>query len=110
MALVPYSRDEMTFEVVEDWEEKTAISVTKVKIYRTDDSNFPSGWRYALHHGYRDGRGVILRYDNENESPGRHERHNRDGVSEIKFPGMLELRDRFMTEIDSMDSETNGNE
>lgn len=100
----------MTFEVVEDWEERTATTVTRVKIYETDDPKFPSGWRYALHHGYRDGRGVILRYDNENETPGRHERHTPDGVTEIKFPGMLTLRDRFIDEIESTDGETNANE
>lgn len=96
----------MTFEVVEDWEERNATTITRVKIYRTDDPKFPSGWRYALHYGYRDGRGVIRRYDNENETPGRHERHTSDGVTEIEFPGMLELRDRFMTEIESTDGET----
>lgn len=97
----------MTFEVVEDWEERTATTVTRVKIYETNDPQFPSGWRYALHHGYRDGRGVILRYDNENETPGRHERHTPDGVTEIEFPGILTLRDRFIDEIESTDGETN---
>jgi len=47
-----------------------------------------------------DGRGVIVRYDNENETPGRHECHTPEGVESIDFPGMLALRDRFMTEID----------
>lgn len=90
----------MGVQVVEDWEEKTAARVTRVKIYRTDDPAFPSGWRYSLHHGYRDGRGVVLRYDNENATRGRHERHDADGVTAIEFPGMLPLRDRFLTEID----------
>lgn len=96
----------MTFEVVEDWEERTATTVTRVKIYETDDPKFPSGWRYALHYGYRDGRGVIRRYDNENETAGRHERHTPDGVTEIEFPGMLDLRDRFVEEIESTEGET----
>lgn len=91
----------MTFRVVEDWAERTAVRVTRVKIYRTDDAEYPTGWRYALHHGYRDGRGVILRYDNENETPGRHERHTSDGVVEIGFPGMERLRERFLAEIDA---------
>lgn len=89
----------MTFRVVEDWEERTATRVTRVKVYETGDPAYPSGWRYALHYGYRDGRGVILRYDNENETRGRHERHTPEGVTEVEFPGMLELRDRFVAEI-----------
>lgn len=38
--------------------------------------------------------------DNENRTPGRHERHSPDGVETIEFPGMLELREQFMTEIE----------
>jgi hypothetical protein len=53
-------------------------------------------------YGYTDGRGTILRYDNENETIGRHERHTREGVEVIEFPGMMELRDRFMTEIEDL--------
>jgi hypothetical protein len=90
----------MSFRVVEDWEERTATTVTRVKIYETDDPAYPSGWRYALHYGYLDDRGVVLRYDNENETPGRHERHTADGVTAIEFPGMLVLRDRFANEIE----------
>lgn len=91
----------MTFQVVEDWTERTATHVTRVKIYQTDDPAYPSGWRYALHYGYRDERGLVLRYDNENRTRGRHERHDEDGITEIEFPGMLDLRDRFVDEIDS---------
>ena len=86
----------MAYEVienVEDW-------VIRRKIIKTDDAQYPSGFRYALHYGYTDGRGVIVRYDNENETPGRHECHTPEGVESIDFPGMLALRDRFMTEID----------
>ena len=100
----------MTFEVVEDWEERTATTIMRVKIYETDDPKYPSGWRYALHYRYRDGRSVVRRYDNENETPGRHERHTPDGVTEIEFPRMLKLRDRFIDEIESMEDETDGNE
>ena len=32
--------------------------------------------------------------------PGRHECHTEDDVNKIEFPGMLELRDRFLREID----------
>lgn len=90
----------MSHEVVEDVEERHGHRVVRRKIIKTDDPQYPSGFRYALHYGYTDGRGVILRYDNENETPGRHERHTPDGVARIDFPGMLALRDRFTSEID----------
>ena len=54
-----------------------------------------------IHCGYTDGRGTILRYDNENETVGRHECHTSDGVTEIEFPGMMALRDRFIDEIEA---------
>ncbi|EMA47780.1 toxin-antitoxin system TumE family protein [Halococcus salifodinae] len=85
--------------VIEDEEERDGTRVIRRKILRTDDSQFPSGYRYALHYGYTDDRGTILRYDNENRTPGRHEQHTPDDIKEIDFPGMLELRDRFLDEI-----------
>lgn len=90
----------MVHTVIEDQEDREGARVVRRKIIRTDDPQYPSGYRYPLHFGYVDGRGTILRYDNENQTPGRHERHTQDGVTEIEFPGMLELRDRFLNEID----------
>lgn len=90
----------MEFTVIEDEETRSGGRVIRRKIFRTDDPKFPSGYRYSLHYGYTDGRGTILRYDNENRTPGRHERHTSEGVEEIAFPGIMELRDRFLTEID----------
>lgn len=90
----------MGFTVIEDEEERDGEYVIRRKIFQTDDPKFPSGYRYALHYGYIDGRGTILRYDNENQTLGRHERHTPEGVEEIDFPGMLELRDRFLEEIE----------
>jgi hypothetical protein len=89
----------MGHEVIEDVEDREAETVVRRKIYRTDDDAYPSGYRYALHYGYTDRRGTILRYDNENQTPGRHERHTEDGIEPIDFPGMLELRDQFLSEI-----------
>jgi hypothetical protein len=89
----------MAFEVIENTEDREGETVIRRKIYRTDDPQYPSGYRYALHYGFLDGRGVVLRYDNENRTPGRHERHTADGIEEIEFPGMMELRDRFLNEI-----------
>ena len=90
----------MGYTVVEDVETRVGDRVIRRKIFRTDDRQFPSGYRYALHYGYADGRGTILRYDNENRTPGRHERHTLDSVTAIAFPGIVELRERFLDEID----------
>jgi hypothetical protein len=89
-------------EVIEDVEDRDGNLVVRRKIHRTDDPKFPSGYRYALRYGYTDGRGTIPRYDNENRTPGRHERHTPDGIEEIEFPGMLALRNRFTTEIEDL--------
>lgn len=89
----------MTFEVIENTEDRMGETVVRRKIYCTDDPKYPSGYRYALQYGFLDGQGVILRYDNENQTPGRHERHTPDGIEEIEFPGMIELRDQFLNEI-----------
>lgn len=90
----------MGHTVVEDTKDRVGDRVIKRKIIRTDDAQYPSGYRYALHYGFTDGRGTILRYDNENETTGRHERHTADGVETIEFPGMAALRERFNDEID----------
>jgi len=42
----------MAFEVVENVEDRTAEFVIRRKIYRTDDPQYPSGYRYALHYGF----------------------------------------------------------
>lgn len=90
----------MGHTVIEDVENRVGDCVIRRKIIKTDDPQYPSGYRYALHYGYTDGRGTILRYDNENETVGRHERHIPEGVTEIDFPGMMALRDRFLDETD----------
>lgn len=92
----------MGYTVIEDVETREGDVVTRRKISRTENPQYPTGYRYALHYGYTDGRGTILRYDNENETPGRHERHRPSGVEEIDFPGMMALRDRFMHEIEDL--------
>ena len=76
-------------EVIEDEEDRVGARVIRQKIIRTDDAQYPSGYCYALHYGYVDGRGTILRYDNENQTPGRHERHTEDDVTEIEFSDYL---------------------
>ena len=101
MLWASYHSIAMGYSVIEDVEDRVGNTVIRRKILRTDDPQFPSGYRYALHYGYTDGQGTILRYDNENETPGRHERHTPDGVEEIDFPGMVALRQRFITEVEA---------
>jgi hypothetical protein len=92
----------MVYRVIEDVEDRVADRVIRRKIIQTDDPQYPSGYRYALHYGYTDGRGTILRYDNENRTRGRHERHTTEEVTEVEFPGIMELRDRFLEEIETL--------
>ncbi len=93
----------MGHTVIEDVEDRIGDRVIRRKIIKTDDKQYPSGYRYSLHYGYVDGRGTILRYDNENRTVGRHERHTPDSVDEIEFPGMMDLRDRFIEEVEHHD-------
>ena len=90
----------MGHTVIEDVEDRVGNRVIRRKIIKTDDPQYPSGYRKALHYGHTDGRDTILRYDNENETVGRHECHTPEGVTEIEFPGMMDLRDRFLNEIE----------
>ncbi|SDL00067.1 toxin-antitoxin system TumE family protein [Natronorubrum texcoconense] len=90
----------MGYAVIEDVEDRVGNRIIRRKILSTDDPQYPSGYRYALHYGYVDGRGTIIRYDNENQTVGRHERHTPDGIEEIEFPGMMALRDRFVEEVE----------
>ena len=92
----------MAHTVIEDVEDRVGDRVIRRKIIQTDDPQYPSGYRYALHYGYTDGRGTILRYDNENETAERHERHTPDDIDTITFPGMMTLRNQFIEEIDSL--------
>lgn len=75
--------------------------VESVTIVRTSSSEYPSGWKYALHYGEIDGR-TLLRYDNAHERTKGHERHTKSGVEPIDFPGMEPLYRRFKREIDDL--------
>ena len=92
----------MGHTVIESREDRVDNRIIRRKIIKTDDPQYPSGYRYALHYGYTDGRGTILRYDNENETVGRHECHTPERITEIEFPGIIELRDRFLDEIERL--------
>jgi hypothetical protein len=89
----------MVYAVIEDAEDRVGDRVIRRTIIWTEDEKFPSGYRYSPHYGYTDGRGTILRYDNENQTP---RRHTSDDVEEIAFSGMLELRKQLLTEIETL--------
>lgn len=87
------------YDTVEEYTRKVGGRVEHVRIRRTDDDNYPCGWDYALHYGTLDGE-TLLRYDNAHERTKGHERHTRDGVEQIDFPGMSDLLARFQREVD----------
>lgn len=72
--------------------------VERQTIIKTDDPAYPSGYKYSLHFGTLDGE-TILRYDNSHEDTKGHERHFRDEVERIEFPGMVELVERFENDV-----------
>jgi len=83
----------------------------RIMIRRTENSDtYPSGWHYALHYGAVDPNrveretladGTLRRYDNAHEDTKGHELHVGDSSEpiDIEFPGMVELYDRFWSEI-----------
>lgn len=77
-------------------------TVEAVVVRETDSPEHPSGWDYSLHYGTLDGE-RFLRYDNAHERTKGHERHTPEGVEEIDFPGMVDLYDRFQSEIAEVD-------
>jgi len=89
------------FETVEEYTRKEAGHVEHVRIRRTDDDKYPSGWDYTLHYGTTSGE-TLLRYDNAHERHKGHERHAEDDVEEIEFPGMSKLLERFQQEVDEL--------
>lgn len=90
----------MVYAVTEDVEDRVGTRVIRRRIIRTDDEQFPSGYRYSLHYGYTAGRDTILRYDNENHTPGRNQKHTPDRIEEVEFLGMMKLRTRFIEKIE----------
>ena len=90
-----------SYTTIADWQAVEADYVVDVTIRRTEDEKYPCGWDYALHLG-RIGGETILRYDNAHEHTKGHERHTRDDVEQINFPGMLTLYDQFQEEAEEM--------
>jgi len=83
-------------------------TVIRVFCMRTDRDAYPSGWAYKLHYGATESDqprtladGTIRRYDNSHEDTKGHELHVAPDPDPdiITFPGMIELWDRFWSEI-----------
>lgn len=86
---------------VADWKDVESGHVAAVRIRQTTDPKYPSGWDYSLHLG-RIGGDTILRYGNAPERTKGHERHTRDGVEAIEFPGMLPLYEQFKRQAEEL--------
>lgn len=71
-------------------------SIEAVKIMRVPESTkFPDGIKYRLHHTGREDQ-PQLRYDNAH---GVHERHYGETTTEIDYPGIADLYQRFTGEV-----------
>jgi len=90
-----------SYTPLEDWRDVEDGYVVDVTIRRTEDEKYPCGWDYSLHFG-EVGGDTVLRFDNAHELTKGHERHTRDGVERIEFPGMLALYDSFKREAGEM--------
>ena len=90
-----------SYTTIADWRDVEAGHVVAVTIRQTTADQYPSGWDYSLHLGEIGGE-TVLRYDNAHERTKGHERHTRDGVEHIDFPGMLALYDRFKREAEDL--------
>lgn len=84
---------------IRDFTRTVCRYVERQFILRTDSKTYPSGYRYSLHFGTIHGD-TILRYDNSHEIEKGHERHTVSGVEQIEFPGMIELVERFESEVE----------
>lgn len=90
-----------SYTTIADWKDVQDGYVVDVTIRQTAAETYPSGWDYGLHLG-EIGGDTILRYDNAHERTKGHERHTRDGVEFIDFPGMVTLYDRFKREAEEL--------
>jgi hypothetical protein len=90
-----------SYTTIEDWKDVEDGYVVSVTIRQTEAEKYPSGWDYGLHLG-EVGDDTVLRYDNAHERTKGHERHTRNDVEIIQFPGMLALYERFKREAEEM--------
>jgi hypothetical protein len=78
-----------------------ADRVESVTVVKTDDDEYPSGWKYRLHYGTTDGE-TLVRYDNSHERSKGHERHEGDSTEEVEFTSMDGILRRFYRDVDGM--------
>lgn len=90
-----------SYTTIGDWQDVEDGYVVDVTIRQTDVETYPCGRDYSLHLG-EVGGDTIVRYDNAHERTKGHERHTRDAVEIIQFPGMLTLYDRFRCDAEDM--------
>lgn len=90
--------------VLDEYRETADGRILRVRALVVPESEkFPEGVKYRFHYGTKSGE-TILRYDN---SHGVHERHTRDDLEEVSFPGLATLYRRFRDEIErELDSDT----
>ena len=83
-------------------------TVVRAFCMRTGRNAYPSGWAYKLHYGATEpdpprtlADGTIRQYDNPQEDIKRHELHTPPDPNPdvVTFPGMVELWERFWSEI-----------
>jgi hypothetical protein len=83
-------------------------TLVRVFVLRTTRDAYPSGWAYRLHYGATQPNppetlddGTIRRFDNSHEDTKGHELHEAPDPEPrtIEFPGMVELWERFWSEI-----------
>lgn len=103
MALTPTDLD--GYARTDVYEDDTLV---RVSVRQTTDTAYPSGWRYTLHYGALVAAppetladGTIRRYDNAHEDTRGHDLHIApdSDPQTIQFPGMVDLYERFWSEI-----------
>jgi len=80
-----------------DYDEEEG-TVESVKVVKTDDDEYPCGWKYRLHYGTVGGK-TLLRYDNSHERQKGHEKHTGDETHGVEFSTMENLLRRFHREV-----------
>lgn len=89
--------------VLDEYRETDDGRIINVRALSVPESEkFPEGIKYRFHYGTKGGE-TILRYDN---SHGVHERHTREALEEIEYPGLSELYRQFTNEIDTRGEDT----
>ena len=106
---------EQALDGINRTESYTDGTLVRVFVMRTTREVYPSGWAYKLHYGRTEANppetladGTIRRYDNSHEDTKGHELHVAPDPEpvRIEFPGIVELWDRFWSEIPKSEFKT----